>query len=441
MAGPRKQRRKHGVRRKNVRAFSRRMRQRIDWRPLWMLGGAVLGFVLNSELMQSETAAASFTKPAALIWLCHAVMAALLLAPDVAAAPPTPAAARLTARSAPIVEISLEYFVCNWLFVMALPLVGVSVTNAIYQGGLLFVYALSILMLGERATAAKTIAVAISCAGLLLLVPAAASTGKAQPPPAPMPAGGGYQGAMQQPAAAAELEARSRRGGSALALLASFAYALFKVRFKQLLRQMDDASAASRAAAGEDERCGAAPPGSPAAASRAAGGGGGGGGGGEESAASTLRLLGLVGRCTLAYLWPILLLLHASGLESLGFAAAAAEGGGRTLAATLGAAAVLALTAAIALGVNVLSSRALALTSPLFMSLGLSLSIPAASAADFLLRGVRLAPASVAGSLLVLLSIFLMAAFGERRDDRDHEEGTNEEGAGLMSGKNELHEV
>ena len=75
------------------------------------------------------------------------------------------------------------------------------------------------------------------------------------------------------------------------------------------------------------------------------------------------------------------------------------------------------LTAAVAVAVNVLSQRALALTSPLFMSVGFAASIPAATLTDVVFRQVALTRAAGAGMLLILLSQLLMAACADRAGD------------------------
>ena len=295
---------------------------------------AVVLFVFNGELMQIETEDA-FKQPAILIWLCHVLMVVLL-------ARAAPTAVPLRPSSPAIVELSVQYFICNWLFVVALPLIGVGVTNALYQGSMVFVYALSIPLLRERPTAGKTAAVLLSCCGLALLVPSGDAS-----------ADGGDAAATATPARAL--------AGWGVGLASSVSFAWFKVRFKLVLQRMGRKEA-------------------------------------PDSAAATLRLLGLIGACHLLYLWPILLLLHVTGAEPIG------------PAPTLPVAAAVLLTATIAVAVNVMSQRALALTSPLFMSVGFAASIPAATLADVALRQLTLTWAAGVGMLLIISSQIAMAA-------------------------------
>lgn len=329
-----------------------------------MLVLSVFGYVLNSELMLGETAAA-FHEPAALIWICHAAMTTLLLFGEKGGPSPAQAGGGVISAAAPrVLELAIEYMACNWLFVVALPLIGVGVTNAIFQGGIVFVYALSVVLLGEPLAWSKSGAVAITCVGLLLLVPPAPSAR----PSALLAPEAGVDGAGALPQANGTTRWGSRLTGWVVAVNASFISALFKVRFKQLLHLLTH-----RADVDDD-----------------------------AAAAGTFWLLGLIGKSTLIYLWPLLILLHATGVERIGNPSQANP---RT-------AAVLVLTAMLAVGVNVLSTWAMGLTSPLFMSLAFAMSIPAASLTDALLQGVQVPPRAVAGGVLVLLSTAMMAVFG-----------------------------
>ena len=83
------------------------------------------------------------------------------------------------------------------------------------------------------------------------------------------------------------------------------------------------------------------------------------------------------------------------------------------------------LTAIIALVVNVLSTWSLALSSPLFMSVGFAFSIPLALLADMALRGAQMDLSSLAGMLCVLSSVILMAGVvgaEERRAVKESED-------------------
>ena len=96
---------------------------------------AVALFVLNSELMQAESAA---VPPFFMIWLCHSGQALFVpLAP--AAPPPTAASAAPTTLLRPVSRaafaLSVGTMTCNYLFVVALGMASVTVVNAIGHDG------------------------------------------------------------------------------------------------------------------------------------------------------------------------------------------------------------------------------------------------------------------------------------------------------------------
>jgi len=298
----------------------------------------VLLFVLNGELMEDQ-AAASYQKPAALIWLCHSIMFTLLGFPA-AKLDSKRVLSRLTMHSPVVIELALEYFVCNYLFVCALPAVGLAETNAVYQAGIAFVYVLSVPLLGEQFSIKKSLAVGGSIIGFVLLLPAASSR---QP---------------KQVAPEETTELHSKALGWGAAICASAICALYKVRCKQALTDP---------------------------------------GANSNGAASALRLLGLLGGSTLFYLWPVLLLLHVGNIEPL------------EPPSNIYVAAMLMLIAVLAVAVNLLSTWSLALSSPLFMSLGFAFSIPIALLADVVLRDASLSGNKCAGMLCILCSLVVMA--------------------------------
>ena len=303
-----------------------------------LLLAAVLLFVLNGELMEDE-AAASYQKPAALIWFCHSIMFALLAYPS-SQLDSKRALSKLTVHSLPMVELALEYFVCNYLFVCALPAVGLAQTNAVYQAGIAFVYILSVPLLGEPVSRRKSLAVGMSIVGFVFLLPQA-STGEPNEAPAP------------------EAQIHHVVLGWVSAIAASAIFALYKVRCKQILSDPTELP--------------------------------------DTTSGSSIRLLGLLGGSTMLYLWPLLVLLHFSGLEPFEFPS------------TAHVAAMLTLIAVLAVAVNLLSTWSLALSSPLFISVGFAFSIPIALLADVLLRGSSLSWMECGGMLCILCSLVMMA--------------------------------
>jgi len=338
-----------------------------------MLALSVILFVSNGELMELQ-ASESYQKPAMLIWLCHTIMAVLLLVPYPMNLPGLLASQWV--GSPAILELSVEYFMCNYLFVSALPYVGLATTNTVYQGSIVFVYVLSVHYLGETASSRKSQAVALCVLGLLCLVLGSGPPGR---PP------GANSSSSTNPFL-----------GAFIAILASFIFAVFKVRCKQMLQPARPIPSTPEPPSSEGEPIEDLPP---AAES--------------HSSSSTLRLLGLLGGCHALFLWPILAGLHLAGTEAL------------EAPSTPSSCLMVLLTAIIALVVNVLSTWSLALSSPLFMSVGFAFSIPLALLADMALRGAQMDLSSLAGMLCVLSSVILMAGVvgaEERRAVKESED-------------------
>ena len=261
---------------------------------------AVALFVLNSELMQAESAA---VPPFFMIWLCHSGQALFVpLAP--ATPPPTAASAAPTALLRPVSRaafaLSVGTMTCNYLFVLALGMASVTVVNAIYMGSIGPTYLLSIALLGERPRAPKQLAVAVVLVGIGLMA--------ADGPPE-----GGEGGAVGGAVG-------SSRAGVAVAVLSSMVAACQKVLFKRLVGE-------------------------------------------AASPAETLRVLGCIGLCHLLCLWPGMLLLHVTRLEPFSLPAAG-DARGLCVTVALALCVNLLSTHALFLTGPVFSSAGFALTIP-----------------------------------------------------------------------------
>ncbi|KAJ1732266.1 hypothetical protein LPJ61_002129 [Coemansia biformis] len=112
---------------------------------------------------------------------------------------------------------------------------------------------------------------------------------------------------------------------------------------------------------------------------------------GDESRLNTPLFFGSVGAANVVLLWPVLVLLHATGIETF------------QLPPSRGVWAMVLVNALVGTFLSdYLWLLAMLMTSPLIVTLGLSLTIPLSMAGDVLLKGLDVAPPYYAGALLVL---------------------------------------
>ncbi|BGP39794.1 hypothetical protein JCM10450v2_003765 [Rhodotorula kratochvilovae] len=131
----------------------------------------------------------------------------------------------------------------------------------------------------------------------------------------------------------------------------------------------------------------------------------------NEARISMTLFFGFVGAFNILLIWPVGVFLHLLGVETFEFPH------GRLLWASL------LVNAAITFVSDALYLRAMLLTSPLAVTLGLSLTIPLALAGDVLLRraGEPISLASLAGAALVLGSFVANGVLDLREAERETE--------------------
>ncbi|KAL2315002.1 Membrane transporter [Schizosaccharomyces pombe] len=116
----------------------------------------------------------------------------------------------------------------------------------------------------------------------------------------------------------------------------------------------------------------------------------------EESCVSTRLFFGLVGLFDLILLWPFLIILHLYGVERF------------SLPSTTAGLIVLIINASITFVSDYLWVIAMLMTSPLLVTVGMSLSIPLALFFDILLKGHYLNFSLILGSLLVFAGFIVV---------------------------------
>lgn len=118
----------------------------------------------------------------------------------------------------------------------------------------------------------------------------------------------------------------------------------------------------------------------------------------EERALSMQFVFGTIGLFVLLAGWPVLLILHATGIEKFELPTGQVFG-------------FLLLNALVGTNLSdVMWAKALQLTSPLVATLGLSLTVPIGMLSDMLLRGRQFSVLYISGALLVLLGFGLGCA-------------------------------
>jgi hypothetical protein len=322
-------------------------------------------FSLNSQLMRNFTSSkkAEALSPYFVIWCCHALLAVFVpchflwfrLTAHAKPEEPPPRwwpclcvldSAGLTLRA--VVWLSCIYMLCNYAFVKALQFSSVTVDTAIYQCSSVLVYPFSVLYLREEIRPVRIASIVLTVLGVCAIT---AST------PAEESAAGSVAGGAG--GAAGVL-------GICIAIAATTLAAIYQVTFKVLV--------------GRSTRTGYAP----------------------RSALPANRvwlLMGLMGAFHIACLWPGQLLLELLGWEPHFRPGAISQHSARMLAVTSG----------IALLVNALSMFIIHRISPLFLSVGMALTVPASYLCDLLtgqigaLRASTLLGVGLNGAGFVLL--------------------------------------
>jgi len=130
----------------------------------------------------------------------------------------------------------------------------------------------------------------------------------------------------------------------------------------------------------------------------------------QESRVDMQLFFGFVGAFNVVLLWPIGLLLHATGVEVL------------EMPPSRSAWAVILVNMLITLSSDYLYVLAMLKTTPLVVTIGLSLTIPLAIVGDFFLK-IRTAPQAILGSIFVLGGFIVVGV-----EDSKAEEAVSESG-------------
>ena len=142
----------------------------------------------------------------------------------------------------------------------------------------------------------------------------------------------------------------------------------------------------------------------------------------------TLRVLGAMGLCHLICLWPGVILLHVTGLEVLPLPTALPTAATASLWQVRG----LGANVVLALAVNLLSTHAMNLTTPVFTGAGMALSIPASVVADVVLHGGAVSSGIQWAGMVCILAGFLglvKASGGSSGDHMDQESAEGKQSA------------
>jgi len=110
-----------------------------------------------------------------------------------------------------------------------------------------------------------------------------------------------------------------------------------------------------------------------------------------------------MGLCHLLCLWPAMVLLHITGLEVLPLPTGLPTAATASLWQLRG----LGANVVLALAVNLLSTHAMNLTTPVFSGAGMALTIPASVAADVMLHGGAVSSAIQWAGMVCILAGFL----------------------------------
>jgi drug/metabolite transporter (DMT)-like permease len=288
----------------------------------------------------------------------------------------------------------------GYTYYRSLPLISVSANVAIYNSAGAFVYVFTLLLRMERFNWLKVLALAISVGGVCL-VQFLSTPLAAMPCPGddPTPTPAAVSGATE---------------GYVLVVISTITYASYEVIYKRWLPPSVyraasvplGAAAAAAAAAGDgesDEQTSLLPVNHTDSSGKKA----------PEAAAGasmwsdvkfSFMTLGLIGLFHSLLNWPGLLILDATGVETFELPEARA---GESLMVTM----------VMDSAFNVLLLIGIALTSPLFISVGSLLTIPASILSDWLVHG-RVMDGGALGGVAMIAVGFLLLTFAERREHK-----------------------
>ena len=238
-------------------------------------------------------------------------------------------------------------FCFNYSWYLSLPLTEVAANTAIYEAATAFVFILSVPILGERVTLIKVISLVISIMGVCLIsmFPSVATNSTVILANITNLSNISNSSAHPIPTAA-----NPTALGYGLVILSTVLYSLYEVLYKRLATSHKDTAPIM----------------------------------------NTVRMLGLIGIWYLILVAPFLIIAHFTGLERFELPSTRV--------------ALLILMSSVLDGFsNILILFGIVLSSPLFISMGALLALPASAAADYIFHNIVMNYLSMMGALLIII--------------------------------------
>ena len=240
--------------------------------------------------------------------------------------------------------LTVIVFCFNYSWYLSLPRTEVSANTAIYETATAFVFILSVPILGERVTLIKVLSLVISIIGVCLIsiFPSVATNSTVII--------ANITNNSNNSSHLTPTEANPSALGYCLVIASTLLYSLYEVLYKRLATSQRDTAPIM----------------------------------------NSVRMLGLIGIWYMALVAPFLLIAHLTGLESF------------QLPSTRAALLIL-LSSVLDSFSNILILFGIVLSSPLFVSMGALLALPASAAADYIVHNIVMNYLSMAGALLILI--------------------------------------
>ena len=235
-------------------------------------------------------------------------------------------------------------FCFNYSWYLSLPRTEVAANTAIYEAATAFVFILSVPILGERVTLIKVLSLTVSISGVCLvsIFPSVAATNNTV-------IIGNLSNISNGSAHPIPTASDPTALGYCLVIVSTVIYSLYEVLYKRLATSQRDTAPIM----------------------------------------NTVRMLGLIGIWYMILIAPFLLIAHFTGLERFELPSTRV--------------ALLILLSSVLDGFsNILILFGIVLSSPLFISMGALLALPASAAADYIIHNIVMNYLSMLGALLII---------------------------------------